>query len=204
MDFTKRQREIIDASIRIIAERGIQELTIKNLSRIIGISEPALYRHFESKIAILQGILAFFASRSRSAFEKAVGSGMSAADQLRAVLTAHFDQFARYPSLSAVLFSEEIFQNDRRLSEMVLDIMDTGQFYLRNIIQRGIAEGEFRNDVPAEHLMIAVMGSLRLIVTKWRLSSYGFDLRQEGGTLGESLLLLLASPAGRPATGGKR
>ncbi|MCK5675079.1 MAG: helix-turn-helix transcriptional regulator, partial [Spirochaetales bacterium] len=48
-DLTKRQRQIIDISINIISERGIQDLTMKNLSSQLGISEPAIYRHFESK-----------------------------------------------------------------------------------------------------------------------------------------------------------
>jgi len=50
---TDRQIEIINKSIDIIATKGIQGLTIKNLSKEIGISEPAIYRHFESKTDIL-------------------------------------------------------------------------------------------------------------------------------------------------------
>ncbi|MCK5088225.1 MAG: helix-turn-helix transcriptional regulator, partial [Melioribacteraceae bacterium] len=46
---TKRQAEIIDESIKLIADKGIQGLTIKNLSKAIGVSEPAIYRHFENK-----------------------------------------------------------------------------------------------------------------------------------------------------------
>lgn len=37
---TKRQAEIIEKSILIIDEKGIQGLTIKSLSKAIGISEP--------------------------------------------------------------------------------------------------------------------------------------------------------------------
>ena len=50
---TERQQEILDKSIEIISRKGIQGLTIKNLSKEIGISEPAIYRHFESKTDIL-------------------------------------------------------------------------------------------------------------------------------------------------------
>ncbi|MCD4664213.1 MAG: TetR/AcrR family transcriptional regulator, partial [Bacteroidales bacterium] len=41
-----RQQQIIEESIKIIDEKGIQGLTIKNLSKAIGISEPGIYRHF--------------------------------------------------------------------------------------------------------------------------------------------------------------
>jgi len=192
-EFTKRQKEIIEASIRLIAEGGIQELTIKNLSRAIGISEPALYRHFQSKQAILQGLLGFFADDSRAVFERVAGSDLPAREKLHAVLTAHFDQFAKYPPFSAVLFSEEIFQNDGVLAEGVLAIMDNGQSCLRKIVRQGMAAGELRKDLPAEHLVVVIMGALRLTVTKWRLSKYGFDLRREGNSLWESIRALVSA-----------
>lgn len=192
-EFTERQKEIVEAAIQLIAEGGIQELTIRNLARRIGVSEPALYRHFESKLAILKGILGSFSGNSRAIFEKAVRSGLSGAEQLRAVLTAHFEQFARYPPLSAVLFSEDIFQNDGQLAGEVLAIMEAGQGYLQQIVRRGMEEGEFRGDLPAEHLVVIIMGALRLTVTRWRLAKYAFDLRREGETLWESLRALLAA-----------
>ena len=36
---TKRQLEIIETSIKLISEKGIQGLTIKNISKEIGISD---------------------------------------------------------------------------------------------------------------------------------------------------------------------
>ena len=43
----------MESALGLIAEKGIQGLTIKNLSKKIGISEPAIYRHFDSKSSIL-------------------------------------------------------------------------------------------------------------------------------------------------------
>ncbi len=50
---SERQIQIRDEATKLIASKGIQGFTIKNLSKAIGISEPGLYRHFESKVDIL-------------------------------------------------------------------------------------------------------------------------------------------------------
>ncbi|MGC9375649.1 MAG: TetR/AcrR family transcriptional regulator, partial [Bacteroidales bacterium] len=42
--FSERQKEILTTAVEIIAAKGIQGLTIKNLSKEIGISEAAIYR----------------------------------------------------------------------------------------------------------------------------------------------------------------
>ncbi|NLB03802.1 MAG: TetR/AcrR family transcriptional regulator, partial [Bacteroidales bacterium] len=57
---TPRQTEIVETALNLINENGIQGLTIKNLSKKIGISEPAIYRHFENKIEILLAVLDTF------------------------------------------------------------------------------------------------------------------------------------------------
>src|SRR5690606_42124839 len=59
-EYTARQIEIIEASTNRISRFGIQNLTIKSLAEDIGLSEPALYRHFNSKNDILLGLLSYF------------------------------------------------------------------------------------------------------------------------------------------------
>jgi hypothetical protein len=46
---THRQQEIVDHAIELIAEGGVQYLTIKRLASRLRVSEPALYRHFAGK-----------------------------------------------------------------------------------------------------------------------------------------------------------
>src|ERR1700744_244320 len=40
---------IKDAAMRIIADRGMADMTIRDLARSAGVSEGALYRHYETK-----------------------------------------------------------------------------------------------------------------------------------------------------------
>ncbi|MBT3303065.1 MAG: TetR/AcrR family transcriptional regulator, partial [Bacteroidetes bacterium] len=67
---TDRQKEIVEVALELITEKGIQGLTIKNLSKKIGISEPAIYRHFDNKIQILISILEFFKDNTEQIFKK--------------------------------------------------------------------------------------------------------------------------------------
>ena len=56
-ELSKRQKEIINAALKLISEGGIQALTMKNLAKMLEITEPALYRHFENKHDILLNVL---------------------------------------------------------------------------------------------------------------------------------------------------
>ncbi len=181
--FTKRQQEIINAAIELIAEKGIQELTIKNLSKKIGIAESAIYRHFSSKMDILLGILAIFRDSKEQLNRELQGSEASATEKLKNMLLRRFEYFSSNRALASVIFSEELFRNDRRLSEQIYDIMRVNQNIIIDIIREGQLSGEFRNDVPDQELAFMITGALRLIVTHWRLSDFKIDLMEEGQKL---------------------
>lgn len=189
--FTERQKEIINISIMLIAEKGIQQLTIKNISRRLGISEPAIYRHFENKLDILLAILAFFKIEMQKSVDTIQVNEKSVLHQLETAFTMHFQRFISNPALAAVIFSEEIFQNDKRLSAEVEEIMKVNQQFISSIIDLGQKDKELRDDISHEHLALIIMGSLRLIVTKWRLANFSFNLESEGLKLWNSIKRLL-------------
>jgi len=181
--FTKRQQEIINAAIELIAEKGIQELTIKNLSRKIGIAESAIYRHFASKMDILLGVLAIFRDSKENLNKELQGMNATATEKLKQMLLGRFAHFSKNKALASVIFSEELFRNDRRLSDQIYEIMRANQNIIIDIIREGQLAGEFRNDVPDQELAFMITGALRLIVTHWRLSDFKLDLMEEGQKL---------------------
>ncbi len=194
--FTPRQSEIVHAAIRIIAEKGIQELTTKNLAERVGISEPALYRHFRNKTAILKGILDFFRERSVGIFERIILREPEGKARLAAVVRELCRHLADNPAFSAVVFSEVIFRSESELAPGVEGLMSAARKNLSDILAGGAEAGEFRRDIPVEHMVLVVMGALRLLATRWHLTGYGFDLAAEGDALAGSLVRLLGSPKG--------
>ena len=56
-----RQLEIIEATGKILTASGLSGLTIKNLAKEMKFTESAIYRHFESKEAIIITMLNYLA-----------------------------------------------------------------------------------------------------------------------------------------------
>ena len=180
---TERQEEIIKASIDIISEKGIQNLTIKNLSGLIGISEPAIYRHFESKMDILLTILSKFEKYMISDKDFLNDIRLTPVDKLERIFSHHFSHFAKNPAFAAVVFAEEIFRDDKRLSKKILTIMKQNFEVMLTIVKEGQVKGEIRSDIKGDQIILVIMGGLRLIVKKWRLSDHSFNIKNEGQKL---------------------
>lgn len=191
-ELTPRQKQIIEVAIKLIDQGGIQKLTVKNIAQQLGISEPAIYRHFQSKFDIILSMLRQFKQRSGEHLSRACALKKSGLKQLEAIFLEHLGQFATHPHMTAVVFSEEAFQDDKRLSEEVFSVMTSVHDTITDIIGQAQQSGEIRQDIPKEHLTLMILGTLRMLVKRWRLSGYSFDLKQTSIQVWESLKTLLA------------
>lgn len=176
---TERQQEIIDTSLEIISSIGIQGLTIKNISKRIGISEPAIYRHYENKISILLAILDYFKSNGEQMFRKQANVKDSPLQKIESIFQGHFEAFERNPSLVSVIFSEEIFRNEPVLQEKILEIMDRNSNVIKALVAEGQAKGEIKHEIESKYLTIVIIGSLRMMVKRWQMGDKSFNHREE-------------------------
>lgn len=176
---TVRQQEIIDVSLELISTTGIQGFTIKNLAKKIGISEPAIYRHYENKISILLAILDYFKSRSESLFVKQVNEADSSLVRIEKIFQGHFNAFEKTPSLVNVIFSEEIFRNEPILQEKITDIMDRNSGVIKAIVAEGQARGEIKAEIESKYLTLIILGSLRMMVKRWQMGDKSFNHSEE-------------------------
>jgi AcrR family transcriptional regulator len=109
---------MVSAAVRMIRERGVEGLTLREVGARLGVSRTALYRHFDSKAALLARV----AAEGFRLFHAALAGAASAAaadgsDVLQAMAAAyvefalenqshyetmfggHLENWARYPDL---------------------------------------------------------------------------------------------------------
>lgn len=187
-ELSERQKEIISASLELIAESGIQSLTIKNLSKKIGLVESAIYRHYESKTQILIALLDTIGEQTKYSNEKKVDSIFEFIEEK---LENHFLTFQKNPALVSVVFAEDLFQNEPQLVEKTRLKLEKSLSALSELIQQGQQRREIRTDIDAGIISIMINGSLRMLVKQWKMSGYSFNLISRGEELIESYRLML-------------
>ncbi len=187
---TERQTQIIEKSIELIATLGIQGFTIKNLAKVIGISEPAIYRHFDHKTDILITILDNFKEMGEFMTLMSNNSDDTAIEKIEFLFTKMMEIFIEQPAIISVIFSEEIFKNDEILKEKIVEIHNMHQLNIEMIVESGQLNKDIRSDIDKSSLALIFMGSLRLLVKRWDLNNQNFDLNKEGAKLLNTFKLL--------------
>jgi len=207
---TRRQQDIVSVSIELISRKGIQELTIRNLARELGITEPAIYRHFAGKTEILAAMLEYLHSDVVAMFEH-VGTEGSALSRLESYYRMLLERLASSPAAAAVVFSDEAFMNEERLTSVVRTLMERGINNTRELLQQAFDNKEIRRDqyLNADDLAVLLLGGIRLLVRRWHMDKQSGDLRSDGLRVLRSFLGLVEhrdedvkpSPASRAEPG---
>lgn len=182
----------MEASLEIISTEGIQRLTIKNISGRIGVSEPAIYRHYENKISILIAILDEFRTMSSKLFNDQSKNDISPVRKLENIFNGLFNAFKKNPSLVSVIFSEEIFRNEPLLRQRISEIMQHNSSVVEAIVTEGQQSGDINNAIDPGYLTLIITGSIRMLVRKWQDGDMQFNQADEVGKLFSAIAYMIA------------
>jgi len=190
---SNRQRQIINESIQIIHTKGIQGLTIKNISTAINVTEAAIYRHFKSKDEILSAILDDFRMKLDILIKPVLKANIPAQDKLKSVLNQIIDMFCSNHAIVSVIFSDEIFVNKKVLHDKIIQLITQNNDCFKLIMAEGQQANEIRKDIDSEELAIIIMGSFRMVVKNWQHRQQIYSLKTRANTFFESLLKIISA-----------
>jgi TetR/AcrR family transcriptional regulator, transcriptional repressor of bet genes len=101
-----RQLQLIDATMRCIAKKGIGSTTLADVASMAGLSQGIVNLHFKSKDNLLNETLLHLAGEYRSQFEKTLEkSGPGAADKLLELIRLDLRPSVCNPQKLAVWFA---------------------------------------------------------------------------------------------------
>jgi AcrR family transcriptional regulator len=190
--FTERQQQIVEIAIKLIADKGIQNLTTKNIAFEIGISEPALYRHFSSKLEILKAVITYFQIKMQPASEK-LKECLNSLSKIESFMLEHLKIIRLNSDFAKVIFSEANFQNEESLIIKMNNMMNQSHKILETIVQSGQKKAEIRSDISSLSIVRMIIGSMRFLVTQWSMSGMIFSLETEGKQFCEDLKKIIVA-----------
>lgn len=177
MSSVKRKDEILKATLEIIFKQGYHSLTIRSIARKINISEAAVYRHFESKEEILSEICNPIFTQNpfwnKNILKK------DSFELLQQIMMQQLNILIDNPFLSAILFQEDIFGEYPKIKEKFNTHRLERERIIKEIIRKGQKDGIISLEVDAATFAILFMGSIRILVLKWRYSDFVYKIQAE-------------------------
>lgn len=185
-----RRREIIEAVLRLVLEVGPDRLTTQAVADAVGITQPAVFRHFANRETLWVEVATAVAARMRAAWDAASAEATSPGDAIRRLIAAQAGLIAVEPSILAIVYSHELRVGNPALAAVFRDLMAE---MTRHLAACFVACGDRSAVAPTDGALL-VLGLVQSSALRWALTGRGFDL------VGETLRLLDIQLVGLIAT----
>jgi AcrR family transcriptional regulator len=155
----ERRQQIADAALRILAERGPHHLTALAVAREVGVADASLFKHFAGMEAIVEAAIERFGEALAADLQRPESDPV---DKLAGFFAARLATLRARPELLQVAFNERLADAAGIQGALrVKAITARSREFALQCLQKGQQTGQFRADVPAPLLFMALSGVMR-------------------------------------------
>lgn len=141
MGHTDRKKEIIDASIILFCEKGLDLASMQDIAAAAGISKATLYFYFDSKAALIQEVYQYCYQMDIEACNQGMDQEKTAMDKLCRRFENIINYSLSHPRESMI---EKLYTMSPVYCDMMLQCKKELYHDIEKIIVEGREKGEFK------------------------------------------------------------
>ena len=168
---TDRQQQILDAALALIVEEGLDSLTMARLARRVGVTEPALYRHFRNKHDLVRQLVRSLDAGFGAAFA-ALAPDTPPARALATLMDAVLAELARIRGVNFQFLSVSAYHRDTAIREELQALFRRQRERLAGYLRGAAGRGELRPGLDPDATALAFLGLCQGLVTRSLLSGW--------------------------------
>jgi TetR/AcrR family transcriptional regulator, cholesterol catabolism regulator len=142
-----RRAQILATAREMFARKGIRSTTVREIADSVGVLSGSLYHYFDSKDAMVEEILMGFLDAIRTQYGEVLARGEGAAQSLRDLVFASLQMAREQPDATAIYQNElQYLRETPRFKDVQTAASEVQEVWL-GILERGVADGSFRDDI---------------------------------------------------------
>ncbi len=163
-----RKDRIMDAALRIFADKGFQNATISEISKEAGVSEATIYEYFGTKEELLFAIPEKISNESHEDTERALPYIKGVEGRIRASLLTYVRLYQSNPDYSALVLLQLMSSKRFRQTPAHAAIRRSARALL-GTIKEGIEDGTFKKDSNAYLIRSLLLGTIEHLFIHWHM-----------------------------------
>lgn len=162
-----RREQILDSASRLFSERGYHATSMRDLAGELGMQGGSLYAHISGKEELLIEIVNQASSQFDTALFFLRDDPRPAADKLREAMHRHIRVVADNMDSATVFFHEWKHLSPEAYAR-VTSWRDTIDQFYRDLINQGVAQGQFRADLDPKMTANLILSAVNWAYTWYR------------------------------------
>ncbi|MEK4304982.1 MULTISPECIES: TetR/AcrR family transcriptional regulator [Oceanobacillus] len=170
-----KYHQIIEAAVKVIAENGYHGSQVSKIAKEANVADGTIYLYFKNKEHILVSLFEVKMGEFINQIAKAIEENDSASNQLYTLIKMHFTQLSSDYYL-AIVTQLELRQSNISLRLQINQVLKPYLTVIDGIIQKGMEQQHFREDLNIPLVRQMIFGTLDEIVTNWVMKEQKYHL----------------------------
>lgn len=175
-----RKVEIVDVTLRLADRLGPERLTTEAIAEAIGLTQPAIFRHFPKKQDLWEAVAARIGAMMQARWTKASRANTTPTEQIQALIGAQLRLIQSTPAIPAILFSRELHTKNKGLRIAFFGLLSRFHRLIADRVAQACDVGELRADLDPDDAAYLIIGLVQGLAVRWSISGRTFDLTEEG------------------------
>lgn len=163
---TQKRRLLLDAAIRVFAQRGFHGCRVSHIAEEAGVSYGLVYHYFSSKDEILNMLFLERWGLLLEVIAEVDATDLSAREKLAAIAGFIIDSYRHSPDLMKVIIVE-VTRAANTFGRTHLAEISAAYQGISRIVERGQQDGQFRDDIEPQFAALAFYGTIEQVLTSW-------------------------------------
>ena len=170
-----RKDEIVDVALALLADVPLAELTTRMIAKRVGVTQPALFRHFRSRDALLLAVVERTRSELGDLAALVLEGDADGPSRLLKMAVGLLTHVERYPGMPRLLFSDAHRVADS-LKAALRHLVSMQVAFASELVRAGQREGKITRRHPADILGSAFVSLLQGIIFQWQMQDRSYSL----------------------------
>lgn len=160
----ERRAVTVEAVVALAAQQNPGDITTAAIAAHMGVTQGALFRHFQNKEAILEAVMDWVADRLLARIDKASHGAATPLEALEAMFMAHVGFFVEHPGVPRMLFGELQRAEMTAPKRMAHKMLRRYRERLVTVIEDGKSSGQLAEDSDTASLGTLFIGMIQGLV----------------------------------------
>ncbi len=183
IDKVKKKEDIILAALKVFAQKGLSNATIKEIADMAGIGKGTIYEYFKDKNEIIHRSFFYFQKLFEVDMETILLSDENGASKLKnltgSIMGIIKNENNDYLDLMFDFWAEGIKGHEKGLM-----LNEMNKFYksyrklFEDVLREGIIDGSIRKDIDPFETSSIIIGTMDGVMVQWILDKKDIDLQK--------------------------
>lgn len=146
----ERRAVTVAAVVNLAGSQNPSEITTAAIAKYMGVTQGALFRHFQSKEAIWEAVMEWVAERLLARIDDSARGIDSPLAAMEAMFMSHVGFAAEHPGVPRMVFGELQRAEQTPAKRMVQSLLERYGKRLLKLVEKGKASGELSASLDAE------------------------------------------------------